>query len=399
MTEILAPAGNFEKLKTAINFGADAVYAAGKTFGLRAQSSNLSQTELTEAVQFCHSRKKKIYITVNIFAHNSDLKKLPSYLQFLNEIKVDALIISDPGIFLMAEQYAPDIAIHISTQANVTSYKAVEFWQRQGAKRIILARELTFAEILMIREKCPDIELEMFVHGAMCMAYSGRCLLSAFLNRRDANRGNCSQPCRWQYELIEKQRPNQRFSVKEDVKGTYLFNSKDLCLFDQIKKIKAAKIDSVKIEGRMKSAYYTAVITRAYKNAITFTDQPEKIAVFRDELKKVSHRKYTEGFFHRFDATDTQNYEESSYIRNYQYLGKIVKVQKKMILIDILAKFSLGEEIEFVFPDQKKDISFTVKEMWDADGNEIEFTKPNTQIYLKNSWKLSAFGLVRKKIS
>ncbi len=399
MTEILAPAGNFEKLKTAINFGADAVYAAGRSFGLRAKSSNLSQTELSAAVQFCHSHQKKIYITVNIFAHNSDLQKLPSYLQFLNEIKVDALIISDPGIFLMAQQYAPDIPIHISTQANVTSYKAVEFWQRQGAKRIILARELTFAEILTIREKCPEIELEMFVHGAMCMAYSGRCLLSAFFNRRDANRGNCSQPCRWQYELIEKQRPDQRFFVEEDEKGTYLFNSKDLCLFDQIKKIKTAGIDSIKIEGRMKSAYYTAVLTRAYKNAITFADQPEKIAVFRDELKKVSHRKYTEGFFHRFDATDTQNHEESSYIRNYQYLGKIVKVKNKLVLIDVLAKFSLGEEIEFIFPDQKKDISFTVQEIWDADGNEIEFTKPNTQIYLKNSQKLPAFGLVRKKIS
>ncbi len=253
--ELLAPAGNFQKLQYAIHYGADAVYTAGKNFSLRAQSDNLSQKELKQATEFCHSLHKKIYVAVNIFAHNSDLDDLPEYLEFLQKIKIDAIIISDPGIFLLSRKYAPEIPIHISTQANVTSWRSAEFWQNLGAKRIILARELTISEIKEIHSKLPESELEIFVHGAMCMSYSGRCLLSSFLNRRSANRGNCTQPCRWKFNLMEETRPGEYFPIEEDKYGTYILNSKDLCLFDRLAEIKKSGINSIKIEGRQNEEY------------------------------------------------------------------------------------------------------------------------------------------------
>ena len=248
--ELLSPAGSFEKLKYAVNYGADAVYTAGEQFGLRAKSINLSQKELKQAVKFCHQNNVKLYIAVNIFAHNTDIAILPRYLKFLQKISVDAIIISDPAIFSLAQNYAPLIPIHISTQANVTSWKSAEFWFELGAKRIILARELSINEIKKIKTEIPEIELEMFVHGAMCMSYSGRCLLSSFLNSRDANRGNCSQPCRWQYNLIEESRPGEYFPIEEDSKGTYILNSKDLCLFDKLLEIIHTGINSIKIENQ-----------------------------------------------------------------------------------------------------------------------------------------------------
>ncbi|MCK4653198.1 MAG: U32 family peptidase, partial [Candidatus Cloacimonetes bacterium] len=263
--ELLSPAGNIKKLKYAINYGADAVYTAGRKFGLRAKCLNLSYEELKEAVNFCHHNVKKIYITVNIFAHNSDLEKIPSYLKFLQKIKVDAVIVSDPGVLELVKEHTPELPIHVSTQANITSWKSAEFWFKQGAKRIILARELTISEIRRIREKVPGIELEMFIHGAMCMSYSGRCLLSSFLNNRSANRGYCTQPCRWEYHLIEQTRPGEYFQIEEDKYGSYILNSKDLCLIDRLSEIMEAGINSVKIEGRMKSLYYVANVTRTYK--------------------------------------------------------------------------------------------------------------------------------------
>jgi putative protease len=397
--ELLAPAGNFEKLKYAIHYGADAVYASGKHFGLRAQSANFSDEELQEATQFCHRQQKKIYVTVNIFAHNRSIDEIGSHLRFLESIQVDALIISDPGIFRLAKKYAKSIPIHISTQANVTSWSSAKFWSEQGAKRIILARELSLPEMREIKKMVPEMELEMFAHGAMCMAYSGRCLLSSYLNARDANQGDCSQPCRWDYALVERTRPTQEFPIEEDAYGTYIFNSKDLCLARQIKTIMESDINSVKIEGRMKSIYYAANVTRIYRAIIDAAKEEQPIPEsWIEESNKISHRHYTEGFFHGFTTESTQTYESSAYIREYQYLGNIVSTENGLAKIEMKAKFSSGDEIEFIFPKLSDDFSMIVTEMYDEENQPITFTKPNTTISLPVSGSLPKWGIIRKKI-
>ena len=397
--ELLSPAGDLHKLKYAVLYGANAVYTAGTQFGLRAKSGNLTREELKQAVEFCHSNKKKIYITVNIFAHNKDIDKLPVYLQFLQSIGVDAFIISDPGIFSLAREYAPEIPIHISTQANVTSWKSAEFWFQQGAKRIIIARELSISEIKKIREKVPGIELEMFVHGAMCISYSGRCLLSSFLNNRSANQGYCTQPCRWEYGLTEKTRPNEFFSLEEDKYGSYILNSKDLCLVNRLKEIIDAGLDSIKIEGRMKSHYYVANVTRTYKSAIKLIFENKKIPNnLKEELNKVSHRHYTEGFFDSFDSTTTQFYKSSTYIRDYQFIGEIVNTNKKSIYIAIRAKFSIGDEIEIIFPDMNNDLSLEISNLYNEEGEPISFTIPNTIVRVDINKEIPSYGIVRKNI-
>ena len=397
--ELLSPAGSFEKLKYAVYYGADAVYTAGEQFGLRAKSINLSQKELKQAVEFCHQNNVKLYIAVNIFAHNTDIAILPKYLKFLQEISVDAIIISDPAIFSLAQNYAPLIPIHISTQANVTSWKSAEFWFKLGAKRIILARELSIYEVKKIKTEIPEIELEIFAHGAMCMSYSGRCLLSSFLNSRDANRGNCSQPCRWQYSLIEESRPGEYFPIEEDSKGTYILNSKDLCLFDKLLEIIHTGINSIKIEGRMKSLYYVANVTRTYKTAITDLKNRKKPSYnLKKELDKVSHRVYTEGFFEKFDSSFSQHYESSSYIRNYQFIGKILQQKGKTIHIEVKAKFSLNDELEIIFPEIKKDIKFKVKNIRKEDDEPLNFTKPNTIVKIDLDQKIPLHGIIRKKL-
>lgn len=397
--ELLSPAGDLHKLKYAVLYGANAVYTAGTQFGLRAKSGNLTREELKQAVEFCHSNKKKIYITVNIFAHNKDIDKLPVYLQFLQSIVVDAFIISDPGIFSLAREYAPEIPIHISTQANVTSWKSAEFWFQQGAKRIIIARELSISEIKKIREKVPGIELEMFVHGAMCISYSGRCLLSSFLNNRSANQGYCTQPCRWEYGLAEKTRPNEFFSLEEDKYGSYILNSKDLCLVNRLKEIIDAGLDSIKIEGRMKSHYYVANVTRTYKSAIKLIFENKKIPNnLKEELNKVSHRHYTEGFFDSFDSTTTQFYKSSTYIRDYQFIGEIVNTNKKSIYIAIRAKFSIGDEIEIIFPDMNNDLSLEISNLYNEEGEPISFTIPNTIVRVDINKEIPSYGIVRKNI-
>lgn len=393
--EILSPAGSLEKLKFAVRYGADAVYAAGKSFGLRAKSSNLTREDLIEAVSYCHKHNSKLYITVNIFAHNEDIAELEEYLRFLADIKVDSLIISDPAIFAMAQEFAPKIDIHISTQANITSWRSVKFWSDLGASRVILARELTIAEITDIHEKVPEIELEMFVHGAMCMSYSGRCLLSSFLNGRDANRGNCTQPCRWGYNLVEKSRPNELFPIEEDDYGTYILNSKDLCLFERLQEIIAAGVVSLKIEGRMKSLYYVSTVTRAYRKALDLILQKKIVPnTLRAELDKVSHRVYTEAFFDNFDSMSTQYHSTSTYIRDFQFIGEIIKAGTNPI-IAIRAKFSLGGRIEFIFPDQTKDFNLKVTDIFDLEGENLEFTKPNTQIMIKLDHPIPKHGIVR----
>lgn len=394
--ELLAPAGDVKKLKYAVYYGANAVYAAGNDFGLRAKSTNFSETHLKEAVNFCHEHDCKIYITVNIFAHNSDIEQLPKYLIFLQKIGVDALIISDPGVFSLSKEFAPNIDIHISTQANVTSWKAVDFWYKLGAKRIILARELGIKEIVEIKKKVPEIELEMFVHGAMCMSYSGRCLISAFLNNRSANRGLCTQPCRWEYNLIEKSRPGEFFKIEEDERGSYFFNSKDLNLIKRIPQIMEAGIDSIKIEGRMKSLYYVAAVTRTYKAAIEAGKNIVSSKI-EEELNKVSHRYYSEAFFDKFDSSETQYYGSSAYIREYQFVGEVLKVKGTSAFISIKAKFCIGEEIEFIFPDDKDDFKITVKDIFNEKNEPIQLTKPNTIIRLDLDRKIPKWGIVRKK--
>lgn len=395
--ELLTPAGNLEKLKYAILFGADAVYTATDKFGLRAKAGNLTIDELREATTFCHKHNKKLYVTVNIFAHNHHHEDLPDYVKTLAEIGIDAVIVSDPGVFQVVQENT-NLAIHISTQANVVSWKSAEFWHKLGAERVILARELTFAEITEIKEKAPQVELEMFVHGAMCIAYSGRCLLSAFFNNRSANLGECTQPCRWKYFLMEETRPNEYFPINEDEYGTYIMNSKDLNLINRLAEIYEADIASIKIEGRMKSLHYVCNVTRVYRNALNYIQAgksvPEKILA---ELDNISHRVYTEAFFTGFDDEETQHYESSAYIRDYKFIGKIIQQEDKLIKIQILNKFEVGDEIEIIFPNIEDDLKIRVDKLYSEDKQRISFTKPNTNAYVEYEGKIPEYGLVRKR--
>ena len=427
--EILAPAGDWDKLRYALAYGADAVYAAGKHFGLRAKAGNLDRDELRRAVQYCHDRKKKIYITVNIFAHNEDIAELPPYVEFLRNIGVDALIISDPGVISLVRDIAPNLPIHLSTQANTTSWKSAEFWAKQGVKRIILARELSFHEIKDIIKRVPQLEFEIFIHGAMCISYSGRCLLSAFLNDRSANHGLCTQTCRWKFHLMEESRPGQFFPIEEDDRGAYILNSRDLCLYEHLPEIINTPITSLKIEGRMKSSYYVANTTRVYKTAIKLLEEGKKLSTsLKEELDKISHRQYTSGFFST-PKRETQYYESSSYIRNYQYLGEILENNSFIrhiegqpgeryyrATVNVKSKFSRNEEIEIVFPDYRKDMILTVDEIYSPEDELLEETKPNSNVILKwretncrylheelqgngkEEYELDRYAILRKKI-
>ncbi len=375
--EVLSPAGSFLKLKYAVLYGADAIYAAGRKFGLRAKSANLNDIELEEAVKFCHSHNVKIYITVNIYAHNHQIEELPEYLQFLKSINVDAVIVSDPGVFSLAQEAG--LNIHISTQANITSWKSAEFWWKLGASRVILARELSLEEIKEIHRRLPELELEIFVHGAMCMSYSGRCLISAYLNNRSANQGQCTHPCRWDFSLKETSRPGEEFPIQEDEYGTYIMNSKDLCLFDYLKEIKQAGICSVKIEGRMKSILYTANVTRVYKTAVTNLDtsDEELTGLLRAELDKLSHRQYSTGFFIS-NSENLQNYTTSQYIQTYQFIGDVFKTDDSFIYYNSKHKILKDSTIQIISPDIKNDNDIVVSEMFSEDDEALEFTKPNT---------------------
>ncbi len=396
--EILAPAGNLEKLKYALLYGADAVYTATNRFGLRAKAGNLSLEELKEATEFCHSLNKKVYVTVNIFAHNRHLVDLPEYVEELEKIGIDAVIVSDPGVFQVVKEHS-NLAIHISTQANVVSWKSAEFWHSLGAERIILARELTFDEIVEMADKVPQVELEMFVHGAMCIAYSGRCLLSAFFNNRSANLGECTQPCRWKYFLMEETRPNEFFPITEDEFGTYIMNSKDLNLINRLTDIYKAGVASIKIEGRMKSLHYVSNVTRVYRNVLNRIQEGKDIPEsFIEELNNVSHRVYTEAFYSGFNDQETQFYENSAYIRDYKYIGKVLHKTDNLVKIQILNKFEVGDEIEIIFPDIDNDIVFTVNTLYSEDMQKITFTKPNTNAFIELQGNIPEYGLVRKRI-
>ena len=397
--EILSPAGNLQKLKTAVRFGADAVYASGRNFGLRAKSTNFNEQELHQAVLFCRKNHVKIYITVNIFADNGDADVLSEYLTFLQKIQVDAIIVADPGVFATASEFCPDIPIHISTQANVTSWRSAEFWYKLGAKRIIVARELSIKEIQIIKQKLPELEIEMFVHGAMCMSYSGRCLISSFLNNRSANKGECTHPCRWKYNLTEETRPGEFFPIEEDSRGTYIMNSKDLCLLNRLQEIIDAGVDSIKIEGRMKSMYYAANVTRIYKTAIKLLSENKEVPeLFIEELHKVSHRVYAEGFFDGFNSNETQYYESSAYIREHQFLGEITEVNDNDFSVFVRSKFFADEEIDIIFPDTNDDLKLRSSEIFDDENNSLPFTKPNTIVKIKTNKKIPEHGILRKKI-
>lgn len=376
--EILAPAGDFSRLIYALEYGADAVYVGGEEFSLRAAAGNFTRAELKRAVEYVHGKQKKIYVACNIVPRNDEIDRLPEYAAFLQEAGVDAVIISDMGSFTVFRRYAPNVDIHISTQANVTNYETCMAWYHLGAKRVVLARELSLDEIIQIRRRVPeDLELEAFVHGAMCMAYSGRCLLSQFMTGRDSNRGFCAQPCRWKYALVEEKRPGQYFPVEETDSGTLFMNSKDLSMIDHIPELCEAGISSFKIEGRIKTEYYVAIITQAYRRALDdcFSDviaYGNNLPTYQQQVDMVSHRPYYTGFYFPDLEVNGQNYSEPSYIRNYDLVGTITGYDalRRRLLVTEKNKINAGDELIIVEPGQPLR-KFNANRMFDSDGTQI----------------------------
>ncbi len=374
--ELLAPAGDLEKLIMAVRYGADAVYIGGKEFGLRAAAGNFDAEQMAEGIAYAHRYGVKVYVTVNIFAHNRHMADLPEYLRQITALGADAILVSDPGVFSVARQTMPELPVHISTQANTTNWAAVRFWARQGAGRVVLARELSLSEIREIREKV-DIELETFVHGAMCISYSGRCLLSSFMTGRSANLGECAQPCRWRYALVEETRPGQYFPITEDESGSYIFNSMDLCMIEHIPELVESGIDSFKIEGRMKSVHYVATVVGAYRKAIDsyFADPAgyKFDPAWLEEIKKVSHREYTTGFFFGRENFRGENVETSKYRRDYDFVG-IVKEYlpgRGLAVIEQRNKFGIGDNLEITGPETPLFVQ-KVANLTDEEGKAIE---------------------------
>lgn len=402
--ELLIPASSLEVLKIAVIYGADAVYIGGEAFGLRAKAKNFTLEEMKEGIEFAHAHDCKVYVTANILAHNYDLDGARQYFKELKQIGPDALIISDPGMFTIAKEELPDIDIHISTQANNTNYMTYQFWWKQGAKRVVSARELSLNEIKQIREHIPDeMEIETFMHGAMCISYSGRCLLSSFMAGRDANRGACTHPCRWKYSIVEESRPGEYMPVYENERGTYIFNSKDLCMIEHIPEMLNAGIDSFKIEGRMKTALYVATVARTYRLAIDEFIQDEnlykkRIPFYKSEISKCTYRQYTTGFFFGKPDENTQIYDTNTYIKEYTYLG-IVGEQNAQGLyhIEQRNKFSIGETIEVMRPNGDN-ILVTVKRITDERGVDMESAPhPKQQLYIDLGVKLEQYDVLRRK--
>ncbi|CUP76800.1 peptidase U32 family protein [Clostridium baratii] len=381
--EILAPAGNLEKLKTAIDYGADAVYLGGSKLNLRAFADNFTNEQIREGVEYAHSRGRKVYVTMNVFPHNTDLDGMEEYIRELADTGIDAIIVSDPAIIVTAKEVAPDLEIHLSTQANNVNWKAAKFWYNQGVQRIVLARELSLKEIKTIRDNLPeDCDLEAFVHGSMCMSYSGRCLLSNYMTGRDSNRGACAQPCRYKYYLMEEKRPGEYFPVVEDEKGTYIMNSKDLCMIKHIPEVIEAGVHSLKIEGRMKSSYYVAAIVKAYRQAVDAYLADKENYEFKEEwmdiLMQVSHRQYSTGFY--FGENNKQIYENSSYIRNADIVGVIKAYDEdtKIATIEQRNKVLEGDTVQVLSP--VGDVyTVTLNELKDQNGEKIE-SAPRAQM-------------------
>ena len=388
--ELLIPASSLEVLKTAVVFGADAVYIGGEAFGLRAKAKNFSMEEIREGIAFAHAHDVKVYITANILAHNGDLSGVRAYFEELKEIKPDALIISDPGVFMIAREVCPEIDIHISTQANNTNYGTYQFWHQLGARRVVTARELSMAELKEIREKAPaDLEMETFIHGAMCISYSGRCLLSNYFTGRDANRGACTHPCRWKYAIVEETRPGEYMPVYENERGTYIFNSKDLCMIEHIPELIDSGIDRFKIEGRMKTALYVATVARTYRKAIDdYLESPElyrkNMDWYLDQISNCTYRQFTTGFFFGKPDESAQIYDNNTYVKEYTYLGIIGECTADgLYRIEQRNKFSVGEQIEIMKPDGRN-IPVVVRRIVDEEGQEMQSAPhPKQVLYIE----------------
>ena len=388
--ELLIPASSLEVLKTAVMFGADAVYIGGEAFGLRAKAKNFSMEEIREGIAFAHVHDVKVYITANILAHNGDLSGVRAYFEELKEIRPDALIISDPGVFMIAREVCPEIDIHISTQANNTNYGTYQFWHQLGARRVVTARELSMAELKEIREKAPaDLEMETFIHGAMCISYSGRCLLSNYFTGRDANRGACTHPCRWKYAIVEETRPGEYMPVYENERGTYIFNSKDLCMIEHIPELIDSGIDSFKIEGRMKTALYVATVARTYRKAIDdYLESPElyreNMDWYLDQISNCTYRQFTTGFFFGKPDESAQIYDKNTYVKEYTYLGIIGECTADgLYRIEQRNKFSVGEQIEIMKPDGRN-IPAVVRRIVDEEGQEMQSAPhPKQVLYIE----------------
>lgn len=402
--ELLIPASSLEVLKTAVIYGADAVYIGGEAFGLRAKAKNFSMEEMKEGIEFAHERNVKVYVTANILAHNRDLEGAREYFEELKKIGPDALIISDPGMFTIAREVMPDIDIHISTQANNTNYSTFNFWWKLGAKRVVTARELSLEEIKQIRANIPDeMEIETFMHGAMCISYSGRCLLSSFMAGRDANQGACTHPCRWKYAVVEESRPGEYMPVYENERGTYIFNSKDLCMIEHIPEMVSSGIDSFKIEGRMKTALYVATVARTYRLAIDdFIRDPEyyksRIPFYKSEISKCTYRQYTTGFFFGKPNENTQIYDSNTYLREYTYLGIVGECDGNgRYMIEQRNKFIVGETIEVMKPNGDN-ISCIVKGIFDEYGKSMESAPhPKQKLWIDLGTELDQYDILRRK--
>lgn len=401
--ELLIPASSLEVLKAAVVYGADAVYIGGELYGLRAKAKNFSAQDMQEGIAFAHRYGRKVYVTANITAHNRDLAGVEEYFRELRALAPDALIISDPGVFEIARETVPEIDIHVSTQANNVNYRTCRFWHRMGATRVVTARELSLAEIAEIRANIPgELELETFIHGAMCISYSGRCLLSNYFTGRDANLGACTHPCRWKYYLMEETRPGVYLPVFENDRGTYIFNSRDLCMIDHIPELVEAGIDSFKIEGRMKTALYVAAVARTYRRAIDdyFLSEEcyrENISYYREELEKCTYRQYTTGFFFHKPTPEAQIYDNNTYIKSYTYLGIIRSVSDGWCEMEQRNKFSTGDEVEIMKPSGR-DVTAQVLAIRDEEGTAME-SCPHAQqkIFVKFSNDAAEFDLIRQK--
>ncbi len=404
--ELLAPAGDLEKLKIAIDYGADAVYFGGEAFGLRAGAGNFTKEEIREGAKYAHERGKKIYMTVNIFAHNEDIRLLPDFLRGIADLEIDAFLVSDPGVIAVFREILPDAVLHLSTQANTTNYMTAKFWYDMGISRIVAAREMSFEELREFRREIPeDMEIEAFVHGAMCISYSGRCLMSNFMTVRDANRGACAHPCRWNYSLMEEKRPGEYFPVEEDQRGTYVFNSKDLCMIGHIPEMVEAGIASAKIEGRMKTIFYAATVVRVYREAIdryyadpaSYRFRPEWL----EELSKVSNRHFTTGFFLGRPDESAQNYESSAYIREYDFIGIVRSYDGETgsALIEQRNHFRVGDEIEIFGPGSASFFTQTVEELFDAESGKPVEVAPHAQqmLRMKVRFPVGASYMLRRK--
>jgi len=401
--ELLIPAGSLENLKIAVKYGADAVYIGGEQFGLRAKAKNFSHDDMKAAVEYAHEHNVRVYVTANIIAHNDDLNGVEDYFESLKEINPDALIIADPGILAIAKEVLPDMELHLSTQANNTNYAALNFWYKQGVKRVVIARELSFAEIATIRAKIPiDMDIEAFVHGAMCISYSGRCLLSNYMANKDANKGACSHACRWTYNLVEETRPGEYMPVFENDRGTYIYNSKDLNMIEHIDKLVKVGVSSLKIEGRMKTALYVATVTGTYRKAIDkFFEDPDSYqankATYMEDLRKCSHRKFTTGFYEGKPDDEAQIYDSNTYVRDYTFVGRVAKdTNGDKTLVEQRNKFIIGDTLELMKADGRF-VEFIVEEIETFKGEMVESAPhPKQLIYLKLPESAEINEIIRK---